>query len=83
MTTKSVSINPNPRHKPAADTSALDAFVHGMDASMLAHPAKQPMKRLTFDIPADLHKRIRRACLEKDEDMAVELRRILQEHFPA
>ena len=43
---------------------------------------KEPMKRLTFDIGASLHKRIRLACLEKDVDMAVELRRILMEHFP-
>jgi hypothetical protein len=41
------------------------------------------MKRLTFDIPADLHKRIRLACIEKEVDMAAELRCILQERFPA
>ena len=40
------------------------------------------MKRLTLDIPADLHKRIKRACVEKDMDMAAELRRILEEHYP-
>jgi hypothetical protein len=40
------------------------------------------MKRLTFDLPADLHKRIRLACVEKEVDMAAELRRILLEHFP-
>jgi len=49
-------------------------------------PSVQPsqrMKRLTFDIPADLHKRIRLACVEKEEDMAAELRRILLDHFPS
>jgi hypothetical protein len=41
------------------------------------------MKRLTFDIAADLHKRIRMTCLERGKDMAEELRRILEENFPA
>jgi hypothetical protein len=40
------------------------------------------MKRLTFDIPADLHRRIRINCVERGIDMAEDLRRILQEHYP-
>jgi hypothetical protein len=40
------------------------------------------IRRLTFDIDAALHKRIRMACLERGNDMAEELRRILQENFP-
>jgi hypothetical protein len=78
MSNKSVTIDPNPRNKRQADASALDAFVQGTAKASIPKP---PMKRLTFDIPADLHKRIRRACLEKDVEMAVELRRILHEHF--
>jgi hypothetical protein len=80
MSSKSISINPNPRNKPPVDANALDAFVHGAMPSEAV--PKTPMKRLTFDIPADLHKRIRRTCLDKDVEMAVELRRILQEEFP-
>jgi hypothetical protein len=86
---KSVSINPNPRNKPQSDASALDAFVQGSDVQSSsqtpkATPAgKVPMKRLTFDIAADLHKRIRMTCLERGKDMAEELRRILNENFPA
>jgi hypothetical protein len=79
MSNKTVSINPNPRRKPEPDLNALDALVQGKQEES---KGKTPMKRLTFDIPADLHKRIRRTCLEKDVDMAVELRRILQEKFP-
>jgi hypothetical protein len=63
-------------HSPAAPQAAPKSKGRG-------EAVKTPMKRLTFDIPADLHKRIRRACLEKEVDMTVELRRILQEHFPA
>ena len=44
---------------------------------------KKSLKRLTFDIAADLHKRIRMTCLGRDKDMAEELRRILEENFPA
>ena len=44
---------------------------------------KTPLKRLTFDIAADLHKRIRMTCLDRGKDMAEELRRILEENFPA
>lgn len=43
---------------------------------------KAPMKRLTFDIPADLHRRIRINCVERGIDMAEDLRRILNEHYP-
>jgi hypothetical protein len=84
---KSVAINPNPRNKPKPDTDALDAFVQGKEApkAVTASPpaSKQPMKRLTFDIAADLHKRIRMTCLDRGKDMAEELRRILNENFPA
>ena len=83
MSNKQVSITLNPRNKPEPDVSALDAFVrNGAPADPVAPEPKEPMKRLTFDIGASLHKRIRLACLEKDVDMAVELRRILMEHFP-
>jgi hypothetical protein len=82
MSNKSVSINPNPRNKRTPDASSLDAFVHGPDPTAPASKGKEPMKRLTFDISADLHKRIRRTCLDRDVDMAVELRRILEKEFP-
>jgi hypothetical protein len=81
MSNKSVEINPNPRGKAQTDSAALDSFVQGAK-SPLPVPSKESMKRLTFDIPATLHKRIRRACLEKDQDMAAELRKMLMEKFP-
>lgn len=83
--TKSVTIKANPRNKPAADPRALDVFVQGEDerSATAVKAPKVPMKRLTFDVAADLHKRIRMTCLERGKDMAEELRRILQENFPA
>lgn len=81
MSNKTVSIQANPRNKPQPDASQLDSFVHS-EASAASPEPKEKMKRLTLDIAADLHKRIRRACLEMEVDMAFELRRILLEHFP-
>jgi hypothetical protein len=85
MSGKSVTFNPNPRNKPQADASALDAFVSGerIQPSSQQPVEKKPLKRLTFDIAADLHKRIRMTCLDRGKDMAEELRRILEENFPA
>ncbi len=84
MSGKSVTFNPNPRNKPQPDTNALDAFVSGERSQQGKQPVeKPPLKRLTFDIAADLHKRIRMTCLDRGKDMAEELRRILEENFPA
>ncbi len=92
---KSVIFASNPRSKP--DPADLDAFVQGHplgaprlepEPPTLAPPAATPpapklaMKRLTFDIAADLHKRIRMSCVERGIDMAEDLRRILAEHYP-
>jgi|GEM_PF-2536531 len=84
MSPKSITFNANPRNKPQPDANALDAFVHGETRQEIEKPMveKMLMKRLTFDIAADLHKRIRRTCLDRDKDMAEELRRILEENFP-
>ena len=87
MSAKSITFNPNPRSKTQPSKDALDAFVSG-DAPPQQTDREQPtekkaLKRLTFDIAADLHKRIRMTCLSRDKDMAEELRRILEENFPA
>jgi hypothetical protein len=84
MSGKSITFNPNPRNKPQPHTNALDAFVHGEATQTTKETPieKKPLKRLTFDIAADLHKRIRMTCLGREKDMAEELRRILEENFP-
>ena len=41
------------------------------------------MKRLTFDIPADLHKRMKLDCVENGRDMADVLRELIVARFPA
>jgi len=66
--------------KPATKKSATpDAWIESRNKP--AAPA-EPTKRLTVDIPQSLHKRIRLACIERDEVMADAIRRILQKAFP-
>jgi hypothetical protein len=46
-------------------------------------PANEKPVRLTFDISEDLHQRIKIACARRGiKRMSVELRRILEQHFP-
>jgi hypothetical protein len=40
------------------------------------------MKRLTFDIPADLHMRMKLACVREGVDMAEVLRELIAKRFP-
>jgi hypothetical protein len=94
MAGKQVNFASNPRPKP--DPAALDAFVHGDKVPAVSAPAqpaplalepapaapKIPMKRLTFDIPADLHRRMKMACVAEERDMAEVIRELLAAKFP-
>jgi hypothetical protein len=51
-------------------------------AAAVVKPAKPPMKRLTFDVPADLHRRMRLACVMEGRDMAEVIRDMLMQRFP-
>ena len=42
-----------------------------------------PMKRLTIDMPNDLHIRIKMQCAARSRKMADEIREILEERFPS
>jgi hypothetical protein len=82
---KQVTFASNPRQK--ASPEALDAFVHGGTPS--EHPTdpeipapKVPMKRLTFDIPAALHRRMKIACVNEGREMAAVIREMLEAKFP-
>jgi hypothetical protein len=55
-------------------------------AEELPRPApvpKVPMKRLTFDIPATTHMRMKLACVGEGKDMAEELRAMIEQRWPA
>jgi hypothetical protein len=44
--------------------------------------AIESTKRLTLDLPASLHTRIKATCALRGVKMADELRRLLEQHFP-
>lgn len=42
---------------------------------------EEPMKRLTLDVPASLHRKIKTACAARGSKMADELRALLEAHY--
>lgn len=40
------------------------------------------MKRMTLDVPKELHRRIKQVCAARDSRMVEEIRRILEREFP-
>ena len=78
------SVNPKPSSVAPANA---DAWVSGAPAEAEEHAKVkaapiEKMKRFTFDVPETLHRRIKTRCAEKGVDMADEMRRLLEEHFP-
>lgn len=45
-------------------------------------PAILKTKRFTFDVSEALHRRVKSRCAEKGVDIADEMRRLLEHHFP-
>jgi hypothetical protein len=79
---KKVAFPPKPSTVASADA---DAWVSGGPAKTEAPAQVVPterMKRFTFDVPEQLHRRIKSRCAEMGVDMADELRRLLEQHFP-
>jgi hypothetical protein len=52
------------------------------DQWVAAGQASEPIKRLTIDIPLALHKRIKSQCAMRGENMADEIRKLLEKQFP-
>ena len=59
--------------RPAAKSSA-DAWVGDK-------PDKVATKRLTLDIPASLHAKIKSSCALRDKSMVVEITQLLEEKY--
>lgn len=49
--------------------------------SRAEQPEKPPMKRLTLDIPAELHTRIKTSCAQRGTRMVEEIRELLESHY--
>ena len=45
------------------------------------HRTDEPNKRLTLDVPASLHARIKAQCAMRGVKMSEEIRALLEEHF--
>jgi hypothetical protein len=73
MTAKKVAIGARPTAKP--QPASPDAWV---DASQ---PATAPTKRLTIDVPASLHARIKASCAMRGTKMVDEITALLQDKF--
>ena len=56
-----------------ADTAKADEWVNRRDL--------EAMKRLTIDVPASLHARIKSQCALRGAKMADEVRELLKKHF--
>jgi hypothetical protein len=80
---KKVAIGGKPsRTKEEAAADAVDAWVAKTPAvaEAAAEPA-EPMKRLTIDVPASLHSRIKVQCAQDGLKMADAIRALLAERF--
>ena len=72
---KKVSITP----KPLDRKPDPDAWV---EQRALPEPEKKPTKRLTIEIDAELHRRVKTICAREGRIMAEEVRAFLEQSFP-
>ncbi|MDS4040250.1 MAG: hypothetical protein RKP20_03655 [Candidatus Competibacter sp.] len=70
---KKVSFGTRPSAARAGDAAKADDWVNNRDAVA--------MKRLTIDVPASLHARIKSQCAIRGVKMADEVRELLEKHF--
>ena len=75
MSTKKVSIGAKPTAKPAP--VAADAWVE----SRVPAEGPEPMKRLTIDVPASLHRAIKTQCAARGTKIADEVRELLMKKY--
>lgn len=80
---KKITVPPKPQ--PASPPASAADWIGRPETPDAANTATgEPLVRLTFDIPESLHRRIKINCAQRGiKRMATELRRILDQHFPA
>ena len=74
MSTKKVQIGAKPTNKPAP--AAADAWVESR-----SNDEPEPMKRLTIDVPASLHRAIKTQCAARGTKIADEVRELLMKKY--
>ncbi|MEH6643712.1 plasmid partition protein ParG [Vreelandella glaciei] len=77
MSNKKVSIGGKPSANKATEDTAMDAWV----SSRRQEPTKEPMKRLTIDIPTELHAKLKADCAMRGRKMTDEIRDLLMEKY--
>lgn len=77
--TKKVAFGAKPQPIGPAARSA-DEWVQNRPTERAAN--EEPMKRLTIDVPASLHTRIKVGCTLRGRKIADEVRELLDRHFP-
>jgi hypothetical protein len=75
---KKTTFTPKPSPK-TSPTNSLDAFVGGSPAE----PTGEKMKRLTIDVPQNLHRRVKAGCAVRGIEMASLMREFLEKEFPS
>lgn len=78
--TKKVSFGAKPQG--TGKTLDADTWVSGTTQGELPKAEAEPMKRLTIDVPASLHRRIKVQCAAREVKIADEVRKLLDKHFP-
>jgi hypothetical protein len=69
--------------RPTTATNPVDAWVEDRQALPEVPTPREPMKRLTIDVPIKLHKRIKSRCAMDNLVMADVIRELLEQRFPA
>lgn len=80
MATKKIALTTSPLHKPPAKTGEASAEQWVKTRSLDAD--KEPQKRLTLDIPASLHARIKSQCALDGTKMVEEITLLLEDRWP-
>lgn len=75
---KKISFTAKPASRPASVEA--DKWVESREKPTTT---PEPMKRLTIDVPENLHRRLKIACATRGSNMADEIRALLEKHFKA
>ena len=81
MSKKTFATAPRPKQ---ITPEQMDAFVYGGTGHDTTLPAQRPkggpMKRLSIDLPEEVHRRFKVACAAAGRKMAVELTAFIERH---
>lgn len=66
-----------------AIANPIDDWVENRETQPQTAVLREPMKRLTIDVPIPLHKRIKSQCALNNLVMADVIRELLEQRFPA